>query len=530
MPNYAVSTTISALNKFSGVFAKFGQSAKIMGDDSEKHFGRAGKAASLFGQIFTGTLASSIAMRGFDAIKNAFQQLPDFAERAEGIAKTAMTIGMTTDALQRLNYAATQTGTPVEAVQAAFKKMNVGMAEMTKGTGPLMKMMMRINPQLAVQLRNTKDSKQAFLLVAQAIKQCGNAQTDAAIAQTAFGRGGQELIPLLTQGSAGIEQLMQDASIYGDVLDNKTIAASDKFAEASKKLKSMVTSVKDEVMGFVVQAATPYVEKAVEWIAAHKELIATKIQDFIKGFSDLVGKAIPIVETIIDDLKKWSPILLGIVGGFVALKIAQEAASAISIAFGAAQAIMEAFQIVTQGAGTVWEALDVAMSANPIGLIIIAVGILSGAIYLMIKHWKEVTHWIGEAWDKISTFADGITKTILPAITALGDAFMKALLSPINLVIDGIAGLLSMIGKIPGIGKPFADAAAAVKGFQDKMNATLTGNTNQFGFGQVWTGAQAPTVNTKVPVTVNVDNARAPGVTSTVRVAPHPSGYVGPPQ
>ena len=64
---------------------------------------------------------------------------------------------------------------------------------------------------------------------------------------------------------------------------------------------------------------------------------------------------------------------------------------------------------------------------------------------------------------------------------------MKAILLPINLVIDGIKGLLWILSKIPGgAGAAFQGALDSVSGFQDKMNSAMTGTSNQFGFGEVW--------------------------------------------
>jgi hypothetical protein len=65
------------------------------------------------------------------------------------------------------------------------------------------------------------------------------------------------------------------------------------------------------------------------------------------------------------------------------------------------------------------------------------------------------------------------------SFTAAGQTIMKVLLTPINLVIEGLKSVLTLVSKIPGKAGGFAkDALDSVAGFQDKMNTTLTGSTS----------------------------------------------------
>ncbi len=50
-----------------------------------------------------------------------------------------------------------------------------------------------------------------------------------------------------------------------------------------------------------------------------------------------------------------------------------------------------------------WE-LNFAMDANPIGLVIVAVAGLIAGTYLLVKHFKDLTHWAREAWGWLSHF------------------------------------------------------------------------------------------------------------------------------
>ena len=55
--------------------------------------------------------------------------------------------------------------------------------------------------------------------------------------------------------------------------------------------------------------------------------------------------------------------------------------------------------LVTEGMSAAWVALNIAMSANPIGLIIVGLATLAGTIYYVTKNWDELKDSVISAWD-----------------------------------------------------------------------------------------------------------------------------------
>jgi TP901 family phage tail tape measure protein len=134
--------------------------------------------------------------------------------------------------------------------------------------------------------------------------------------------------------------------------------------------------------------------------------------------------------------------------------IAVNAAMAIQMGLMAAGPVLSMIKVFmslakTEGIlATAQYALNTAMAANPIGLIIIGVTALIAVIILMVKHWDSVG----------------------PVLAAVGKGFMTFILAPINLVIDAIGSLLMIVSKIPGVGNKLQPAIDALGSFQDKMN------------------------------------------------------------
>lgn len=68
-------------------------------------------------------------------------------------------------------------------------------------------------------------------------------------------------------------------------------------------------------------------------------------------------------------------------------------------------------------------ALNVAMDANPIGIVIIAIAALGFAIYEVITHWQDIWEWIKKVWDVIDN--NPVLKFISFALNPLGTAIME---------------------------------------------------------------------------------------------------------
>jgi hypothetical protein len=395
------------------------------------------------GKIFAGAFGAGLAMKGLEGIgraaKTAIEQLPEFAEKADQIERFSQISGIGADALQRFQYAAKMADVPAETLEGALKKMSVGMAQLEKHQGPLEKGLRRINPGLMMQLRNVKDNKTAFLLVADAVQKARTAQERAAIAQAAFGKTGQELIPMLMKGKAGLSEMMKEADKYGSVIDGPALEAGKKLADNLKHLRGTIDGVKNTVLGSLTEAIQPFVDKISEWAAGNRALIATKVELVIRKVGDA---ALWLYRN-----SSWLvPTVLTLVGAFEALVLVSK--------------IITAVQIV----------MNSAFLANPITWVVIAVVALVAGFVIL-------TQKIGGVGN---------------AFRFLGGVIMATLLAPVNLVIDAIKALLGLVSLIPGVGTKLKPALDAINGFQSGMNKTLTGSDKETDFAGIWNANKAP--------------------------------------
>ena len=101
-----------------------------------------------------------------------------------------------------------------------------------------------------------------------------------------FGRSGAELIPLLNEGSAGIEELTRQARENGDIMSTKAATAAAKFNDGLNILKHAGMSA--VVAGFEV--IIPLMVRLVEWINQHiVPALRTYLSPALKAIGDYLA-------------------------------------------------------------------------------------------------------------------------------------------------------------------------------------------------------------------------------------------------
>ncbi len=154
---------------------------------------------------------------------------------ANRIDEVAQRIGLTTEALSRLRFAAAQNGSTLEALQAGFGRL----AKEADSGG---KNLQRLGISARDSAGNLRPLEELFLDVADRVSQYSNQTDRLAAAQAVFGRGAVELLPVLAQGRDGLQELGDKAERLGLVIDSNTAAASARLNNNISTLKTTVTA------------------------------------------------------------------------------------------------------------------------------------------------------------------------------------------------------------------------------------------------------------------------------------------------
>ena len=289
----------------------------------------------------------------------------------------------------------------------------------------------------------------------------------------------EERAQLITDKLNGIygESSKKYKELNKDVIDaNKTTADYNQaVADIATIAQPVITEFKKVMVGVLQTILEKFKEVDLEGLVG-------KISSAIKN---LVDKVLPplmnVITWIIDNLDWLAPLLGTVIGLIGGLTLAFKTYNAIALVVSATQ-----------------KALNLVMSANPIGLIITAIGLLVVAFVTLWnkcegfrKFWinlfngikstaKSVTDWIGGAFQKasqavknafsgignfFSNLWNGIIGTFKSVGTKIGDAIGGAFKSAVNAVIrtvenainfipNSINKALGVINKLPNVNIP----------------------------------------------------------------------------
>ena len=186
------------------------------------------------------------------------------------------------------------------------------------------------------------------------------------------------------------------------------------------------------------------------WLVDGIRLFASAVGYLIDGVSALCGWLLDLggaaneANTAADPFA-WSNLgkVLGyVLGLFVAWKAALLAVRGVMVAVSAATKAWAAVQWV----------LNAAMSANPIGLVVIAIAGLIAAGAWLVQNWDEIAAWwhdlwggiaawAGEKWDAIVGAITGAWDSIVSGIAGFGSSLLAGITEAWNAVLEFFGGL-----------------------------------------------------------------------------------------
>ena len=169
-------------------------------------------------------------------------------------------------------------------------------------------------------------------------------------------------------------------------------------------IQSLILGIADKVQELVTKAS-PYVDKLKEIFGKIFEKVKPAIFEALDILKSFVAGAIDIAQKIIANWDRISPIVYTVVGALIAYKTALATIKIYTVAMVAITKIKtswDALQATATGALTVKQwLLNAAMNANPIGIVIGAIALLVGGIWLLCKNWDLVKKKTIELWRKL---------------------------------------------------------------------------------------------------------------------------------
>jgi len=260
---------IQAVDKFSSPFKK---ATKMIKSLASSALG-VGKGLA---KVAAG-IAAAVAAVGFVVSK--------YVSMLDKIGKTSQKLGIDPEFLQKLRFAAEQTGVKVEALDMGLQRFIRRTAEAAKGTGEAKQALESLGIQLFDNNNNLRNIEDVFFDVADAIANTTDAGEQVRLAFKFFDSEGVALVATLKNGSAGLKEFYQEAENLGLIISRQTIKKAEKFADAFNIIKKQITSVVASILGAFLPALEQISSKFSNLLATGRGL---------DGTFDELGKTIGI--------------------------------------------------------------------------------------------------------------------------------------------------------------------------------------------------------------------------------------------
>lgn len=338
------------------------------------------------------------------------------AEWADNLNTLSQQTGITTEDLQKMQYASELVDVSVDDIAGSMTKLRKAMVADNKAD---------VFQQLGVSVRDgtgaLRDSSDVFYEVLDRLGKVGNETERDALAMEIFGRSADQLAGIIDDGGAALKQLGEEAEQLGIILDQDTLDAMNKVNDEIERLKAQAKGEFAKAGAAALEALTPLLEDIVGALA--------KVLEFIGNLSPEVIKIVAVIAAVVAAISPVAAIIAKIAG------------------------LLSTLTTMFPVIGTALAALT-----GPIGLIVAGIVGLVAAIAILAKA-------IYENWDKIKAKLAQARDFVL----GIWDAIVGAAKEKINKVIDfvnkGIEAVNKLIQKLndSALGKFFGLNVGGIK-------------------------------------------------------------------
>ena len=446
------------------VKAEESQSAmKRIGEAAETISNATGKMAEKT-RMLSGAAAGVLGTVGGLAVKAG--------QTADDLNTLAKQTGISTEELQKMQYAADLIDVPVDTITGSLRKLKKNMTSTSKDTQAAWEQLgVTLKDDVTGEFRNIDD---VFYDTIQGLSEIDNETERDIVAMQLFGKSADELAGILDDGGEALKRLGEEAKNKGVIISQEDLDAANEMNDSLDRLKAEATGTFAQLGTEVAQMLLPYIpqiqaalERVLEVIRntdPEKLQLAAKLLTVLAALSPILS----ILSTLFGVISKIEPIikLLGLAfGGLSAPILIAVAAIALIAAKGDwlqeklqqlddflqnifAKDFTEVFGPVLGGVinnfmskiKTQWDAFKKILD----GVIDIIRGIFTG-------DWER-------AWNGVKEIFSGIFESLV----GIAKAPLNGIITLINVMIDKVNSFIGAFNSI-SFKNPFSGETIGVK-------------------------------------------------------------------
>lgn len=368
-----------------------------------------------------------------EIVKGIYELTERFAHFAEELHVAAQSAGITVEAFQKLSFAAQQSSISSEEMGMGMARLARHLYDARNGSQEAAQAFAQagFNQQ---QIASFKTGQDALLALADKMRAIQDPIKKQALAMTLLGRGSVHMVGFLSQGSAAIKGMGDQAEKLGIILNEQQVEALVKVEHALQRLWGVAKAFGATMASYFAPSIEYAIDSFLKFYEANRKLIDLNVRQWVWDITYALGfiwAAVKYVTQGFLDFAAAHPLLVRrgaeVIAGLVLMA---GAIFAINTALGLVKTVLEPALSIFGGFGkiawwlgktvlpylipvltTVWElfsGLALTLVASPIGALAAIVVLLHDAYVLLFGSGKWEDTWLGKAFMAIKGFGGKI--------------------------------------------------------------------------------------------------------------------------
>ena len=558
--NKVINTVLTVRDNMSGGLVKAAQNAKKSGKAIDSSMISATRSVVAFKNKSVAALqdyakkAGAAIVAGTTAVATGLSALTlKSALAADDLNTLAKQSGFSTADIQKWQYASDLIDVSIDDIVKSAGKMKKNMISTSSTTVDAWN---RLGIKVKDSNGQLRNSTTVFYETLTALSKVQNETERDTLAMTLFGKGADSLAGIIDDGGAALQELAGKAEKAGVILSQDTLdganALNDKVDTLKATVKGFAGKVGSELAGRASKAldvvgshfSKAFNTSPMDWLNGKLDTLMAKLDSWIAGgglerLADLLVNGVQLGAQKSGDMLqkagdalKWckdhSDTLVNVLKGLAAawaVKKVLDFNNGLSDCVGNIGGIIKTVLTMTgvlggqaAATGTATAAqtgLNAAMTANPIGAVILAIEALIAVGVLLYKNWDTIKAAAQNLWNKFKDVSIRISTAFSGAFNKVKNAAKTAL----EWVASKLSWLNDKIESIPILGSLYKGAKGALGNAIEWVDNATTGNRSGTSTGTTQTTTRSKTTTTAGPV-------KTPTSTTTTIPKPTPSSLL----
>ena len=239
-----------------------------------------------------------------EVIHKVYELTEQFTKFAEEIHVAAESAGITVEAFQKLSFAASKSAVSQEEMSGAMARLSRHLYDARTGGKEAQEAFQRVGFSQA-QVASFRTGKDVMMALADQFKGIQDPIKKQALAMELMGRGSVNMVGFLSQGSAAIGDMGEEAEKLGIVLSEGQVHALVEVEHAMVTLFGVIKGIGAYIASVFAPSITTMIERWLKFIEANKELLHQNIRDWAWKITYAMGYVYGAIEIVVTAILKW---------------------------------------------------------------------------------------------------------------------------------------------------------------------------------------------------------------------------------